>query len=66
MRNYIVLITICFAVSLASAQNDFEKELDSINDEVTASKFIENHKSNKGKLITFNKEKHNTSLAKEI
>lgn len=66
MRNYIVLITICFAVSLASAQNDFEKELDSINDEVTASKFIENHKSNKGKLITFNKEKHNTSLAKEL
>ncbi len=51
---------------LTSAQNTIEKQLDSIHDEAQATKFIENHKSNKGTLYVFNKEKHKTQLAQEL
>ncbi|OUR91824.1 hypothetical protein A9Q87_08455 [Flavobacteriales bacterium 34_180_T64] len=59
----------CIALSLStavSAQRDFEKQLDSIHTETDASTFIDNNKSIKGKVIVFNKEKHNTRLANDL
>ncbi len=53
-------------ISTLSAQTDFEAQLDSIQDEAQATSFIESNKSNKGQLIIFNKEKHNTTLAKDL
>ncbi|MEZ4803151.1 MAG: peptidylprolyl isomerase [Gelidibacter sp.] len=50
----------------SSAQNSFEIELDSIQDEAQATKFIETHTSNKGQIFVFNKEKHKTQLAKDL
>ncbi|WP_026755687.1 peptidylprolyl isomerase [Sediminibacter sp. Hel_I_10] len=44
----------------------FEKSLDSIQTETDAQQFLEKNKSAKGKVITFNKEKHHTRLAKEL
>ena len=62
-----LLYTALFLTSLVStAQNSFETELDSINDETQATKFIETHKSNQGQLFVFNKEKHKTQLAKDL
>ncbi len=48
------------------AQNSFEMELDSIQDEIQASKFIDSHRTNKGQIFVFNKEKHKTQLAQEL
>lgn len=45
------------------AQNDFEIELDSISTELEATNYLKNNTSKKGKLIIFNREKHNTTLA---
>lgn len=62
-----LLYTALFLTALIStAQNSFETELDSINDESQATKFIETHKSTKGQLFVFNKEKHKTQLAKDL
>jgi len=46
--------------SIGFAQEQIETKLDSITTEAQASEFIEHHKSAQGKLIVFNKEKHNT------
>lgn len=51
---------------VATAQNSFETELDSIQDETQATKFIETHTSNKGQIFVFNKEKHKSELAKDL
>ncbi len=62
-----LLCTVLFLMSLFStAQNSFETELDSIQDETQATKFLETHKSNNGQLFVFNKEKHKTQLAKDL
>ncbi|MGJ8594104.1 MAG: peptidylprolyl isomerase [Aquaticitalea sp.] len=62
-----LLFTSLFVSSMCiTAQNNFEKELDSIQDESQAAKFIETHKANKGMLYVFNKEKHKTQLAKDL
>ncbi|RIA09768.1 parvulin-like peptidyl-prolyl cis-trans isomerase protein [Flavobacteriaceae bacterium MAR_2010_72] len=52
--------------SFGYSQELFETELDSISSEHDASEFIQRHKSLDGKLITFNKEKHNTNLARDL
>ena len=66
MLKFFICLTTCFITSVCWSQESIEIELDSINDEVTATKYIETHKSNKGKIIVFNKEKHNTRLANEL
>ena len=48
------------------SQDQYETKLDSITTEAQASEFIERHKSAHGKLIVFNKEKHNTRLANDL
>ena len=58
---FLILLS-CIAVS----QNNFESQLDSIQDETQATKFIETNKSYKGQIITFNKEKHKTPLADDL
>jgi parvulin-like peptidyl-prolyl isomerase len=66
MLKFFIYSTSLLIASVCWSQETLETELDSINDEVSATKFIETHKSNKGKIITFNKEKHNTRLANEL
>ncbi|MEY8849111.1 peptidylprolyl isomerase [Psychroserpens sp. XS_ASV72] len=61
-----ILLIFCMTVCSISAQQDFERELDSIQSESEAQAFIENNKSIKGKVIVFNKEKHHTRIADEL
>ena len=65
MKLKLLIVLIAFP-TLLLAQNDLEQELDSIQTTEEASRFIKTNKSRKGKLITFNKEKHNTQLADEL
>lgn len=65
MRHFLLFALFCFS-TITFAQNDFEKQLDSIQDETQATSFIQNHKHNQGKLLVFNKEKHKSQLAKEL
>ena len=53
--------------TLSFAQNDFESELDSIQT-LDEAKILRSRKINhvKGKVITFNKEKHHTRIADEL
>jgi parvulin-like peptidyl-prolyl isomerase len=48
------------------SQNSIEQKLDSISDYNEAKTFIKANKTIKGKLVTFNKEKHKTKLADEL
>ncbi len=67
MLKLILYSSIIFLFTIFSnAQNGFEEELDSIQDETQAVKFLEIHKSSKGQLFVFNKEKHKTELAEEL
>ena len=66
MIKYIFCALLLLLASVSKAQNIFEKELDSVQDEAQAAKFIETHTSNKGQLYVFNKEKHKTQLAQEL
>ena len=62
-----ILLTILLCIPLLSfSQLRIDKELDSINTEADASKFIETNKEARGKIIVFNKEKHNTRLAEDL
>ena len=54
------------STAVATSQTDFTTELESIQDEAQATKFIEDHKTNKGTLYVFNKEKHKTQLATDL
>ncbi len=58
----VLLLSSLFTV----AQNTLIMEMDSIQDEEQATKFIEDHKVNKGTIYVFNKEKHKTLLAQEL
>lgn len=51
---------------LMSSQNSIEQELDSISNYTEAKTFLKTNKTVKGKLVTFNKEKHKTKLADEL
>lgn len=62
-----LLFAVIFSTAFfASAQNNFATELDSVQNEAQATKFIEDHKANKGTIYVFNKEKHKTQLAQEL
>ena len=63
----IILQTFVFVFVLPlTAQNDFFMQLDSVQDEAQATKFIETNKNHNGQLFIFNKEKHKTQLAKDL
>lgn len=64
MRQLIYLL--CSIPFLGVSQISFEKELDSVNSKKEAEVFIESNKNTKGKILTFNKEKHKTRLANEL
>lgn len=66
MKKHYIFSLICVLSISINAQTKFETQLDSIQDESQATAFIESNKSNKGQIITFNKEKHNTKLAKDL
>jgi parvulin-like peptidyl-prolyl isomerase len=52
--------------SFLSAQNSIEKELELVQTPEQIEQFLESKNSKKNKLITFNEEKHKTSLTKEL
>ena len=58
-------VALCICIT-SNAQRTFEKQLDSIQTESDAKIFLDDYKSLKGKVIVFNKEKHNTRLANDL
>ncbi len=66
MTKSILCILLLLCVSIVTAQKDFEQSLDSIQtlDDVTI--FLKKNKTAKGKVIVFNREKHNTRMADRI
>ncbi|MFK7781983.1 peptidylprolyl isomerase [Psychroserpens sp.] len=65
LKNIFLLIT-CLTAAVSFSQQDFESEIDSIQTLDEAKIFVKKNKSLKGKVITFNKEKHNTKIAGEL
>jgi len=62
-----LLIILLFCPLLCFSQKALEKELDSVSTKKEAKTFAKTHKkTNKGKLVTFNREKHRTRLADEL
>jgi parvulin-like peptidyl-prolyl isomerase len=61
--SYLIPFLICITLH---AQESFEIELDSVKTESDASILIETYKSLNGQLITFNKEKHNTNVSRDL
>lgn len=62
-----LLIILLFCPLLCFSQKALEKELDSVSTKEEAKTFAKTHKkTNKGKLVTFNREKHRTRLADEL
>lgn len=61
-----ITTALLFCASIAVAQKEFEKSLDSVQtlDDVTI--FLKKNKTIKGKVIVFNREKHNTRMANDI
>ncbi len=66
MMNKFYLILCLGASVLINAQTAVKKELKLIESNEQAEAYLENNKSKKNKLITFNEEKHSTSLAKAL
>jgi len=66
MLKNILLLLVCFTTSVSFSQSDFEKEFDSIQTLDEAKIFVKKNKTIKGKVITFNKEKHHTQIAEEL
>ncbi len=60
------LLILLFIPIFGFSQASLEQELDSIATQEAANLFIKSHKNTKGKLFTFNKEKHKTRLADEL
>lgn len=63
MIKYILLLIITLSSFTLNAQDDFETQIDAIEDEGSAVTFIKQNKASKGQLITFNNEKHKTRFA---
>ena len=65
MKYYFTLLI--FIPFLCFSQTKLEASIDSISTKEEAKTFLKSHKNEtKGKLITFNKEKHKTKLATEL
>lgn len=65
MTKRYLLFLLCLPF-FAQTQNNLERELDSINSTEDATEFINSNKKHKGKVITFNRAKHNTNLAEDL
>ena len=66
MLKNILLLIVCLTTTISFSQQDFESELDSIQTLDEAKIFVKKNKSLKGKVITFNKEKHNTKISEDL
>lgn len=66
MLNKILLFVFCLSATIGFSQSDFELELDSIQTLDEAKIFVKKNKTIKGKVITFNKEKHHTKISDEL
>lgn len=66
MLKNILLVIVCLTSTLCVSQNDFVSEIDSIQTLDEAKIFVKKNKSLKGKVITFNKEKHHTKISDEL
>ncbi|WCO03298.1 peptidylprolyl isomerase [Psychroserpens ponticola] len=66
MLKNILLLLVFVTTSICFSQNNFESELDSIQTLDEAKIYVKKNKSLKGKVITFNKEKHHTQIADEL
>lgn len=62
---YFSMLCLSFSV-ITNAQTSTKKELKLIENDKQAQEYLETYKSKKNKLITFNEEKHNTTLAKAL
>lgn len=65
LKKVLILIFICLT-SFISAQTSTEKELEVLETPEQVETYLESKNSKKNKLITFNEEKHKTTLAKEL
>ena len=61
-----LLTLLLFIPLFCFTQSTLEKQLDSISTSEDAVAFLKTHKSEEGKLYTFNKEKHKTRLANDL
>jgi len=66
MLKNILLLLVFVTTTFCYSQNNFESELDSIQTLDEAKIYVQKNKSLKGKVITFNKEKHHTKIAEEL
>jgi parvulin-like peptidyl-prolyl isomerase len=66
MIKNLFLIVLILTSTLAIAQKDFEKSLDSIQTLDDVNLFFKKNKAIKGKVIVFNEEKHKTRMAEDI
>lgn len=66
MLKILLPTALCLFTTVAVAQKDFEKSLDSIQTLDDVNLFFKKNKTAKGKVIVFNKEKHNTRMAEDI
>ncbi len=66
MKRLIHTLLICLFPTLIFAQNDIRKDLDSISSTEQATAYIKSLRDGNNKIITFNEEKHQTELAREI
>lgn len=66
MLKKILLLFVYASTTLCFSQNDFESEIDSIQTLDEAKIYVQKNKSLKGKVITFNKEKHHTKIANDL
>ncbi len=62
---YIFLLLVFFPI-ISFSQHSLEKQLDSITSSKAASDFLKTNNPEDGKIITFNKEKHQTKLANSL
>lgn len=66
MRKLVLSVLLLCVTTVAVAQNDFEKSLDSIQTLDDVNLFFKKNKTAKGKVIVFNEEKHKTKMASDI
>ena len=66
MKKINFLVLFAFTSFLLSAQNSTEKELELLQTPEDIETFLKSNTFKKNKLITFNEEKHRTTLAKEL
>lgn len=66
MLRILLISILILSTATGVAQDDFEKELDSIQTLDDVNIFFKKNKKAKGKVIVFNEEKHKTQMAEDI